>query len=210
MKLASLTVLLFVSVFLGLSAGGCGEEDLTSIKFTVGADGGGKMVSTVIRVTDAGEDPLRKNTTGVSWKKKQLSVVVQEATFDDVSKIGIAGIHPSVSGNIFRLTIPLGKSAAWTEVLAASGDDISLIKKLGEEQGLAIPGTVGTKFKFTVNLPGEIIARGFSPKIAKESSGSLLSFGSEEAKNQATLVIPLKKVRESTEKELVWEVTWKQ
>ena len=152
MKLASVTVLLCVVALLGISTSGCGEEDLTSIKFTISADGSGRIVSTLIRAADAKDDPLRENTTGLDWKKQSLTVVVQEATFDDVSKTGIAGIRPSVSGNIFRLTVPLGKSAGWTDILAASKEDLAVIKKLGEGQELAIPGTVGSKFKFTVSL----------------------------------------------------------
>mgnify|MGYP005667668135 CR=1 FL=1 len=202
--------MLCTAIAASLSISGCGEEDLTSVKLSIEASGKGKIVSTVIRVEDAKDDPIKKATSGAKWKEQRISVVVQEATFDDISKVQIAGIRLSVSGNLFRLTIPLGKSARWTEILAASENDADVINKLSEEQGIAIPGKVGAKFKFVVSLPGKVIAKGFSPKIAEESSGGLLSFGSEGAQNEATLVIPLKKARESTEKELVWEITWKQ
>jgi hypothetical protein len=210
MKMVRTILLLCTAIVASLSISGCGEEDLTSVKLAIEASGKGKIVSTVIRVEDVKDDPIKKATSGADWKKRRVSVVVQEATFDDISKVQIADIRLSVSGNLFRLTIPLGKSARWTGILAASDKDAKVINKLGKEQGLAIPGKVGAKFKFTVCLPGKVIAKGFSPKIAEESSGGLLSFGSEGTQNEATLVIPLKKVRESTEKELVWEVTWKQ
>ena len=210
MKAIRTGFLLCTAIILSFSISGCGEEDLTSIKISIEASGKGKIVSTVIRVEDVKDDPIKKATSGANWKEQRVSVVVQEATFNDISKVQIADIRLSVSGNLFRLTIPLGKSARWTGILAASEKDAEVINKLGKKQGLAIPGKVGAKFKFTVYLPSKVIAKGCSPKIAEESSGGLLSFGSEGAQKEATLVIPLKKVRESTEKELVWEVTWKQ
>jgi hypothetical protein len=210
MKVASTILLLSAAVAVSLSLASCGEEDLTSVKFTVEAGGKGKMVSTIIRVKDVKDSALSKSASGVTWKGRELAVVVQEATFDDISRVQIAGIKPSVSGNLFRLTVPLGKAAEWTKVLAASKDDIDAINKLNKEQGLAIPAGVGTSFKFTVRLPGNIIAKGCTPKIAEESSGGMFSLGSEEEGKEATLVIPLKKVKESKEKELIWEVTWKE
>ena len=210
MKAIRTGFLLCTAIILSFSISGCGEEDLTSVKLSIEASGKGKIVSTVIRVEDVKDDPIKKATSGASWKEQRVSVVVQEATFNDISKVQIADIRLSVSGNLFRLTLPLGKSAQWTGILAVSEKDAEVMNKLAKEQGLAIPGKVGVKFKFTVCLPGKVIAKGCTPKIAEESSGGLLTFGSEGAQNEATLVIPLEKVRESTEKELVWEVTWKQ
>jgi hypothetical protein len=201
---------LLVAVMTTLAIAGCGEEDLTSVRFNIEAGGKGKLVATIIRVRDVGESPLSKSASGLEWKSQELAVVVQEASFDDISKAQIAGISASVSGNSFKLKIPLGKDAQWTKVLAASEKDIEVVKKLNSQQKMAIPQTIGSKFKFSVRLPGEVLAKGCTPKIAQESSAGLFGVGSEEAKKEATLVLPLKKVASSTEKELVWEVTWKE
>jgi len=210
MRIAGLVSLVAVMTVLTLAIAGCGEEDLTSVRFNIEAGGKGSLVATVIRVRDVGESLLAKSATGLEWKSRELAVVVQEASFDDISKAQIAGISASVSGNSFKLKIPLGKDVQWTKVLAATEKDIEVVKKLNTEQNMTIPQTIGTKFKFTVLLPGEVLAKGCTPKISQESSAGLFGVGSDEAKKEATLVLPLKKVAESTEKELVWEVTWKE
>lgn len=210
MKTARTNFLLWIATITAFSISGCGEEDLTSIRITIEESGKGKIVSTVIRLENVENAPIKKAASGANWKEQGVAIVVHEATFDEISKVQIADIRPSVSGNLFRLAIPLGPSARWPKILAASEKDAEIINAVSREQGLTIPSKVGAKFKFTVCLPGEIIAKGFSSKIAEESSGGLLSFGSESGQNEATLMIPLKTVRESTEKELVWEVTWKQ
>ncbi len=210
MRIAVFASLIGIMAALALATSGCGEEDLTSVRFNIEAGGKGKLVATVIRVRDVGESPLSKSASGLEWKSRELAVVVQEASFDDISKAQIAGITASISGNSFKLKVPLGKDVQWTKVLAATEKDIEVVKKLNAEQKMAIPSTIGAKFKFTVRLPGEVVAKGFTPKIAKEASGGFLDVGGEEAKKEATLVLPLKKVLESTEKELVWEVTWKE
>ena len=210
MRIAGYVSFIAVMAALTLAIAGCGEEDLTSVRFNIEAGGKGKLVATVIKVRDAGESEISKSASGLEWKSQELAVVVQEASFDDISKAQIAGISASVSGNSFKLKIPLGKDAQWTKVLAASEKDIEVVKKLNTQQKMAIPQTIGTKFKFTVRVPGEVLAKGFTPKIAQEPSAGMFGLGGDEAKKEATMVLPLKKVAESTEKELVWEVTWKE
>jgi len=187
---------------------GCGEEDVTSIKLSIGPGGKGKMVVTRIRFDKTVADSaLQKNTSGVAWKGREVGVVVQEATFSDISKVDIVGIRLAVSGETFRLVVPLGRHAKWTKVLAPSKDDIEVIDSLNEEQELGLPKRVGRKFKFTVRLPGKIISEDATSNIAS-GSGGLFSFGSKEETSEATLVLPVEKVRSSLKKELIWKVTW--
>jgi len=204
-----------VAAVVGLSVCGCNEEDLTSIKLSFDTDGRGVLLSTVTQAGSSKSDPVTKVSSGLAWKDK-LSIVFREAAFDDMSAVEIAGIRASVSysetNNTFKLTVPLGQEAKWTEVLAASRKDADAVHRLGKEQGLAVSRTLGTKFKFDVSVPGEVLSDSSQPRrIAEDSSGGLFSFGSGGGgdNNSASLVLPLKKVRESDKEELVWLVHWK-
>jgi len=202
---------------------GCGEEDLTSVRFTVRADGSGSVVVAALRVESGERDPLRPTTKGIGWETRRAAVVMQKGSFRDVSRVEIAGMSAALSpgdkgGHIFRLTVPLGEGAKWPGLIAAVGDDRAFIRDICRaETDLPRLGREPS-FKFTVTMPGPVTEHRCTPDITAgaSKSGGLFSFGgggggeTGSSDNRAYLVIPMAEVRRQKGKELIWEVTCKE
>ena len=210
----------FGIAFAAIALCGCGEEDLTSVRFTVRADGSGSVIVAALRVEPSDRESLKPMAKGITWEPRRAAVVMQKGSFVDASRVDVAGVRASLSpaekgGYLFRLTVPMGESSTWPGFVAALGEERDFVRDLcGAETGLTAPGKEPS-FKFTVTMPGIVAEQRCTPDIAAGKPSGAFSLGASakattgSSENHAYLVVPMAEVRRQKAKELVWEVVCK-
>jgi hypothetical protein len=199
-------LLLFVVISTVFAFAGCSEVDLNSIHIALSEDGSGSLVLVETRVIDNAGTFVSNEIRGMDWDEKGVRVTCHTAKFKKIGDLDIAGIKMETKGKLFRMTVPLGVAAKWPGILAPEQKGAAGMRKAAKEHGLPLSDRVKRTFKFAVKVPGKIVAQGSCPKLTL--SASLFPTGREKD-NVAELVLPVKKILEAKDRELVWEVTWK-
>lgn len=184
-----------------LSLAGC-DDDLTSIRITLGKDGSGTVKVASVAVPEplgAAESAIR----GALWSNR-VSVNALAGAFDDVSQLAVAGITFSRAVHdgccTLEVVVPLGTNNKWAAVLAPLSETqrtelAQVIDPSGKTK------SIGSSLKIIVELPGEVVSSGALP-------GSDGISASHKAKI-ATLTVPVG-ATVSYHDSVKWHMTWNQ
>ncbi len=189
---------------------GCDEADATSIRIDLNADGSGTLIASGI-VTPSELRPVEAATTGgsIAWTGR-AGVVVSKATFKTLGDVSLAGItfepaggRPSALGKgmgpmVMRVTLPRGKQAAWSGMLAGASD---AARQQARDMIAENPQTsdLGGSIKLTINAPGKVLGSGVSLRARGVSASR--------SESQAVLQIPSDLASQEGDP-IVWHVSW--
>ncbi len=188
-------------VVLALSASGCDETDLVSIRIWLKSDHSGTIAtSNLLFPADAG--PLERASQGAVWQDR-VNVACAAGTFDDLSKLRIEDIVFEAGGtpggfSFVQVTLPRGPGVRWPGALSpGSTADRERVTKVFDPTGKA--KNVGSRIKLEIHLPARVAAHG-TPPNAPESEEEI-------DKERASLLLPLDTALKGNDP-LVWHLTW--
>ena len=197
-----MTVPARVAFPLALLLAACSDSDAVAIRVKMNPDGSGTIAASALLVpSDAA--PFETKTRGVDWAER-ANLYCAKGAFKSLAELQVAGIRfsheTSPSGVVsLRTTLPFGPQAPWCAALAPSVD------KQRQASGTLDPSgkvtTAGTLLKLEIEVPGTVAAVGIAPDLR----GATV----DKFKERATLVVPIQRVLESAETEVVFDVTWR-
>ncbi len=180
---------------------GCDEEDLTSIRVSINADGSGTIMASAVAVP---QEPtgIERGTVGATWSDR-VTVTAAAGTFETLSRLVVADISfrhvESASGMVtLSVVLPLGAEAQWTKMIspmspAQRGESARAFDRDGKIKSL------GSTFKMVIELPNDVVGNGVTPRLSGVSPSN--------KRNTAVRLIPLDTALEATGS-LQWHLTW--
>lgn len=180
---------------------GCDDEDLTSIRVSINADGSGTIMASAVAVP---EEPtgIERGTVGATWSDR-VTVTAATGTFETLSQLVVADISfsqvVSASGIVtLAVVLPLGAEAQWTKMISP------MSQAQREESARAFDRdgkikSLGSKLKLVIELPNDVVGNGVTPRLSGVSPSN--------KDNVAELLIPVDTALEATGS-LQWLLTW--
>lgn len=182
-----------------LALAGCGEEDATSVRITLNAQGGGTVLTSAIaQPTTPG--PLEAASSGATFTHRG-AVNVAKGEFADVSGLKIADLTFALdrgSANTLVVTLPRGSAAQWPALLSIPDGEARKRATAALDSANAA-SRLGQTAKLEITLPTDVVASGFQGKARGAASSH--------AENVATLLVPMDVAFESGEP-IRWFITW--
>ena len=180
-----------------LALGACGDSDVIGVHINLDGNRSGRITTHSLKVPNVA-GPAETEIKAVSWGQR-ANLFSSAGTFQDISNLRIGEVRFDVQGNNLRVTLPRGPEVRWYRSFAPSAIE-------QEQAALTFDPTgktknVGTIVRFDVNVPGTILSSGVYPQGIRNVSA-------EHEKANATLLVPLRAIRESGD-ELIWSVAWK-
>ncbi len=182
---------------------GCDEEDLTSIRVSVNADGSGTIMASAVAVP---QEPtgIERGTVGATWSDR-VTVTAAVGTFDSLTQLVVGGIsfnHDVSASGMMTLSVvlPLGAETQWAKMIspmspAQRGESARAFDRAGKIKSL------GATLKMVIELPNEVVSTGVTPRLSGVSPSN--------KHNTAVLLIPVDTALEATGS-LRWHLTWMQ
>ena len=179
----------------------CDETDVASIKVVLDDSGGGSLQATTLHGPDAPCE-VERQASGIEWKARAcvVSASGRFAALDGVTVSDIRFEASDASGKNIRICLPMGADRRWPGALApATSVERSSVR--GAAPAGADAAKLGTSIKLEVQVPGVIVAHGFSPSAAAGVFEEV-----NDKKGIASLMVPVDLM--TMDRDLVWHLSW--
>lgn len=187
---------------LWIFAAACSESDAVSVRVVLAADGSGTIATAGLRIPS---DPLPYETVakGAVWTDR-ANLYCGKGTFKDIAALDLAGIRFTLTttpeGRSFlHVNLPCGAGAAWCAAFAPAPAEQRKASVTLDPTGKIT--SAGVTLKLEIEVPGEVAGIGIAPNLRGSST--------DKFKQRATVILPIKAVLESSDKELSFDVTFK-
>jgi hypothetical protein len=185
-----------------LLASACSDSDVVTIRVKLAADGSGSLSASSLS-TPTEKAPFEGATKGAEWTER-ASLTSAKGTFATLGGLEIAGIRFTTGATpdgiaYVRATVPTGTQAEWCKVFAPSQEHQRKVSGTLDPTGRVT--TAGSVLKLEIEVPGLVAAVGVAPELRGASP--------DKSKERAWMVLPIQRILESAEKEIVFDVTWR-
>lgn len=189
------------AVGLGFLLAGCGEEDLTSIRVSINADGSGTIMASAVSVPDQ-RSGIEAGTVGATWSDR-VTITAVSGSFAVLSQLVVGGISfdQNVSGSgmvSLDVVVPLGPEARWTKMISPMTPDQRVQSARAFDRDGRLK-SLGSTFKMVIELPSDVVSTGVAPRLSGVFPSS--------RDNTVELLIPVDTALAETGS-LRWSVTW--
>src|SRR5262245_60124285 len=186
-----------------LLAAACSESDVVTVRVTLAPDGSGTVSASSLSIPTE-KLAFEGRTKGAEWTDR-ATLACAKGTFKSLAALEMADIRFSsgttAEGSAYvRATFPAGSKAAWCGVFAPPPDVQKKAAGTLDPTGRATSS--GSMLKLEVEVPGQVVAVGHTPL-------EIRGITTDKTKDRAMIVVPIHRTLESGEKEIVFDMTWR-